>query len=78
MSSKSPAGQDADESAPYAEAIGQLTAAAERTRDPEAWLTLTALAEMFVRLDQQHRASDSAGLADLDRLHPFRGADKPS
>lgn len=70
--------QDEDESGPYAQAIEQLMAAAERTRDPEAWLTLTALAEMFVRLAQRHRASGADGHAQLGRLHPFRGADKSS
>jgi hypothetical protein len=71
-----PTEHDADESGPYAEAIGQLMAAAERTRDPEAWLTLTALTEMFVRLDQRHRASAPAGCADLDRRYPPPAADK--
>lgn len=42
----------------YREAIGQLLAAAERTHDPQAWITLTTLAEMFVRLDQEHQAHD--------------------
>lgn len=69
---------DPDESAPYAEAIGQLMAAAERTHDPEAWLTLTALAEMFVKLDQQHRAASPAAHLDIDWPHSSPGADKPS
>lgn len=73
-----PTHHDADESSPYAEAIGQLMAAAGRTRDAEAWLTLTALAEMFVRLDQQHRSSGPAGCVDLDRLYPPSGADESS
>lgn len=43
-------------------------AAAERTRDTDAWFTLTALAEMFVRLDQQHKASGTEHPAGLDGL----------
>jgi hypothetical protein len=72
-----PTEQDADAPGPYADAIGQLMAAAERTRDPEAWLTLTALAEMFVRLDQQ-RARGPANPMDLEWLYAPPGVDKPS
>jgi hypothetical protein len=74
-----PTEDDADESCPYAEAIGQLLAAAQRTRDPEAWLTLTTLAEMFARLDQGRRQLGAECRAGLDRLYPPSGAaDKPS
>ncbi|HEX4051432.1 MAG TPA: hypothetical protein VHY19_11195 [Steroidobacteraceae bacterium] len=73
-----PPEHEADKSSPYAEAIGQLLVAAERTHDPEAWLTLTTLAEMFVHLDRRHRSSEAEAHAQLDRLYSPPGPDKPS
>ena len=57
----SPTGKQPDACGVYGEAIGQLLAAAERTHDPQARITLTTLAEMFVRLDQEHQAHDGTG-----------------
>jgi len=70
----SPIEQDAQESAPYTEAIGQLLTAAERTRDPGAWLTLTTLAEMFVRLERRHQANVTESRVGPVGLYPAPGA----
>lgn len=69
---------EANDSRRYADAIGQLLQAAERARDPKAWLTFTTLAEMFVRLDQQHQASGADARVKMDGLYPVPRADKLS
>ncbi|HEY7928671.1 MAG TPA: hypothetical protein VID71_01585 [Steroidobacteraceae bacterium] len=51
-----PTEEPPDAPASYREAISQLLAAAQRTHDLQAWITLTALAGMFERLDEEHQA----------------------